>query len=65
MLAGQTVSQQEGSEPLHILGLISISLGVGFAVSAAASFLISKKLGLLEPPPRQRVLDLPEMPNER
>jgi hypothetical protein len=62
MLAGQTVSQIEAAEPLHILGLISIALGVGFAVSAAASFLISKKLGLLEPPHRQRGLDLPEMP---
>jgi len=62
MLAGQTVSQIEAAEPLHILGLISIALGVGFAVSAAASFLISKKLGLLEPAPRQRSLDLPEMP---
>jgi hypothetical protein len=62
MLASQTVSQIEAAEPLHILGLISIALGVGFAVSAAASFLISKKLGLLEPPPRQRSLDIPEMP---
>jgi hypothetical protein len=62
MLASQTVSQIEAAEPLHILGLISIALGTGFAVSAAASFLISKKLGLLEPAPRQRNLDIPEMP---
>jgi hypothetical protein len=63
MLAGQTVTQPEASEPLHILGIIAMALGVGFAVSAAASFLISKKLGLLEPPPPQRRLaDLPEMP---
>jgi hypothetical protein len=65
MLAGQTVSQLEAAEPLHILGIISIALGAGFAISAAASFLISKKLGLLEPSPRPRTLDLPEMPNER
>ncbi|HEU5022340.1 MAG TPA: hypothetical protein VFT60_10625 [Bryobacteraceae bacterium] len=62
MLASQSVSEIEAAEPLHILGLISIALGVGFAVSAAASFMISRKLGLLEPPPRQRGLDLPEMP---
>jgi hypothetical protein len=62
MLASQTVSQPEAAEPLHILGIISIALGAGFAISAAASFLISKKLGLLEPAPRQRGLDIPEMP---
>lgn len=62
MVASQTVSQLDAAEPLHILGVISIALGAGFAVSAAASFLISKKLGLLEPPSRQRTLDLPEMP---
>ena len=62
MLASQTVTQSEAVEPLHILGVISIALGAGFAISAAVSFLISKKLGLLEPPPRQRNLDFPEMP---
>jgi hypothetical protein len=62
MVASQTVSQLDAAEPLHILGVISIALGAGFAVSAAASFLISKKLGLLDPAPRQRGLDLPEMP---
>jgi len=65
MLSSQTVSQPEAAEPLHILGVISIALGAGFAISAAASFLISEKLGLLEPPSRQRTLDLPEAPNER
>src|SRR6185312_1410104 len=65
MLSSQTVSQPEAAEPLHILGVISIALGAGFAISAAASFLISKKLGLLEPSSRQRTLDLPEAPNER
>jgi hypothetical protein len=62
MLASQTVSEIEAAEPLHILGIISIALGAGFALSAAASFLISKKLGLLEPPSRQRGLEVPEMP---
>jgi len=62
ILASRTVSEIEAAEPLHILGIISIALGAGFAISAAASFLISKKLGLLEPAPRQRGLELPEMP---
>lgn len=62
MLSGQTVTQPEAGEPLHILGLIAVSLGAGFAISAAASFLISKKLGLLEPPPQRRIVELPEMP---
>jgi hypothetical protein len=36
------------SQPLHVLGILGISLGVGFAVSALMSFVISQRLGLLE-----------------
>jgi hypothetical protein len=38
----------DASQPLQGLGVIAIALGVGFAVSAALSFLISRRLGLIE-----------------
>jgi hypothetical protein len=38
----------DASQPLQALGVIAIALGVGFAVSAAISFLISRRLGLIE-----------------
>ncbi len=40
----------DASRPLQALGVIAIALGVGFAVSAAISFLISRRLGLIETP---------------
>ena len=38
----------DASQPLHTLGVIGIALGIGFAVSAIVSFLISRRLGLIE-----------------
>ena len=38
----------DASQPLHALGVIGIALGIGFAVSAIVSFLISRRLGLIE-----------------
>jgi hypothetical protein len=38
----------DASQPLHVLGILGIALGVGFAVSALMSFVISQRLGLLE-----------------
>jgi hypothetical protein len=40
----------DASQPLQGLGVIAIALGLGFAVSAAISFLISRRLGLIESP---------------
>jgi hypothetical protein len=40
----------DGAQPLHALGVIGIALGLGFAVSAIISFLISRRLGLIETP---------------
>jgi hypothetical protein len=54
----QVVSAQVGenaSQPLHALGVLAIALGLGFVISAIISFVISKRLGLIEPvspPPR-------------
>ena len=37
------------SQSLNALGVIGIALGVGFAISAIISFVISQRLGLIEP----------------
>ena len=39
----------ELSQPLFVAGVFAASLGVGFIVAAVASFLISKRLGVLNP----------------
>jgi hypothetical protein len=39
----------DASQPLHALGVLGIALGVGFVVSAIISFVISQRLGLIEP----------------
>jgi hypothetical protein len=36
-------------QPLHALGVLGIALGLGFVVSAIISFVISQRLGLIEP----------------
>ena len=46
-----SVADQEG---FVILGTLSFSLGVGFALSAAASYYLSKSLGLLNGPSSHR-----------
>jgi hypothetical protein len=37
------------SESLHAVGVIGIALGLGFVISAIISFVISQRLGLIEP----------------
>ena len=47
------VSARVAAEPaqaLHGLGVLAIALGLGFAVSAIISFLISRRLGLIDSP---------------
>jgi hypothetical protein len=41
----------EAAQPLRALGLLAVALGVGFLISAIISYVISRRLGLLEPPP--------------
>jgi succinate dehydrogenase hydrophobic anchor subunit len=41
---------EEAGEALFTLGVLAIAIGVGFALAAAASYLLSRRLGLLEPP---------------
>lgn len=39
---------EEGEEPLLVLGAIALAVGLGFLISAAASYVLSKNWGLLE-----------------
>jgi hypothetical protein len=41
---------EDVSQPLHALGVLGIALGVGFMISAIISFMISRRLGLIEAP---------------
>jgi hypothetical protein len=43
------VASQAASQSLHALGVIGIALGLGFVISAIISFVISQRLGLIEP----------------
>ncbi|MGD0497755.1 MAG: hypothetical protein ABSC23_04890 [Bryobacteraceae bacterium] len=45
-VSGQVV---EASQPLHVLGILALALGLGFVVSAIISYGISRRLGLIEP----------------
>jgi hypothetical protein len=40
----------EAGQPLHALGVFAIALGLGFVVSAIISYVISRRLGLIEMP---------------
>lgn len=53
--------RDEATQPLRALGVLAIALGVGFVVSAIISYGISKRLGLIEPPPQQAPRS--ELPN--
>jgi hypothetical protein len=46
--------------PLEIMGIFAAALGLGFAVSAAVSFVLSKKMGLLDQAPQKRPAESPE-----
>ncbi len=42
----------ENAQPLQALGVLAIAIGLGFVASAIISFVISRKLGLIETPAR-------------
>jgi hypothetical protein len=44
----------ESAQPLHVLGVLGIAVGIGFVVSAIISYVISQRLGLIETPAAQR-----------
>ena len=58
----QVVSTQtagNASEPLHVLGVLGIALGLGFVISAVISYVISERLGLIERPAAARRMEAP------
>jgi hypothetical protein len=42
---------EEVMQPIFTLGIVSLFLGIGFVVSAIIAFVLSKQLGLFNPPP--------------
>jgi hypothetical protein len=38
----------DAAQPMHVLGVLGVAIGVGFLISAAISFWISQRLGLIE-----------------
>jgi hypothetical protein len=59
MLASGRVGE-DAYLPLEIMGILAVALGAGFAISAGVSFLLSHKMGLLEPLSKKRPIDPPE-----
>ena len=47
----------EAAQPLHVLGVLGIALGLGFVISAIISFVISQRLGLIAPPSSGRRIE--------
>lgn len=39
----------DAQQPLFVVGVLAVSLGIGFVVSAAMAYMMSRRLGLLEP----------------
>jgi hypothetical protein len=57
--ASNTIQNGEG-EPLRVLGIVAIALGLGFALSAGVAFLLSLKLGLFSSTSLRRGQEPPE-----
>lgn len=52
-------STDAAAQPLQALGILAVALGVGFVVSAAVSFFLSRRLGLIEAPAASSRSELP------
>ncbi len=50
LLVASGLVSQYATPPLRVLGTLGIALGIGFAVSAAVSYFVSSKLGLIDQP---------------
>ena len=44
-------TSDQAAQPLHALGILAIALGLGFLFSAIISYILSRRLGLIEPAP--------------
>lgn len=40
----------EVTQPIYAMGVLAVALGIGFVLSAVVSYVMSKRLGLFEPP---------------
>ena len=49
LIVGRNLSSPEVEQSLRGLGIILLLIGVGFAISAAVSFFLSQRLGLVQP----------------
>jgi hypothetical protein len=43
---------EEAAQVLQVIAILAIAVGVGFVLSALVSYLLSQRLGLLDPHPR-------------
>lgn len=48
-IVGGRATDAASAQALHALGIVAIALGLGFVISAIISFVISQRLGLIEP----------------
>jgi hypothetical protein len=52
LIVGSRLSLDEVARPIWGIGILALAVGAGLVVSAATSFFLSQKLGLLAPPKR-------------
>lgn len=50
-VVSQWLPVQDIAQPLFVVGVLALALGVGFVLSAGVAYLMSRKLGLLDQPP--------------
>jgi hypothetical protein len=46
------VTDRDAAQPLHALGVVALCVGIGFVISAVVSFILSRRLHLLETEPQ-------------
>jgi hypothetical protein len=56
------LQQDKGTEPIYVISLLAIALGIGFVVSAAVAYVFSQRLGLLSNVPTQTGREAPTQP---
>jgi hypothetical protein len=47
-LVSQALALQEIAQPLFVLGVLALALGIGFVLSAIVAYMLSRRLGLLD-----------------
>jgi hypothetical protein len=50
---------EDVGEPMSVFAVLAIALGIGFIASGAVSYILSRRLGLLDPPPLVPIERLP------